>query len=184
MQVGLPEAAGSSGKVEDIVDTPLPKKDKPANDASATEQQLQQLKSQFDAAKAQHRLQLQERNRQIGRLQEDREKLKGLLKQAEGDVRSACSAFDSAFNSILPLAVVVLLTASQACCVNVLCQCRNAKASGLCTVCQQNTRNCLILPCLHYLLCAGCVQQHTSTCPFCPACQTKVSGLLVVLTTI
>ena len=97
MQVGQPEAAGSSGKVEDVVETPLSKQDKPAkpvNGVSATEQQLQQLKSQFDAAKAQHRLQLQERNRQIGRLQEDREKLKGLLKQAEGDVRSACNAFD------------------------------------------------------------------------------------------
>ena len=123
MQVGQPEAAGSSGKVEDFVDTPLSKQDKPAkpvNGVSATEQQLQQLKSQFDAAKAQHRLQLQERNRQIGRLQEDREKLKGLLKQAEGDVRSACNAFDSAFNSILLPAVLVPPTASQACCVNVL----------------------------------------------------------------
>lgn len=79
VQVGLPETAGSSGRAED--------KDK-AVDEDPSPQQLQQLKKQ-------HRTQLQERNRQICHLQEDREKLRQSLRKAESDLRlvsaMACS---------------------------------------------------------------------------------------------
>ena len=172
-QVGLPEAAGSNGKADDIIDTSDQRQDKSANDDSAGQDQLNHLKKTFDSAKSQHRLQLQERNRQIGHLQEDREKLKRLLKKAEGDVRCALSQC-----AVRTQYMVARLTSRR------LLLCRDAQDLVLCTVCQKNNRNCLILPCLHYLLCAGCLQQHTSTCPFCPACKTKVSGLLVVLTSI
>ena len=73
VQVGLPEAAGSNGKAED--------KEKPkVADEEPSAQQLLQLKKQ-------HRLQLQERNRQICHLQEDREKLRRSLRKAESDLR-------------------------------------------------------------------------------------------------
>lgn len=97
MQVGLPETAGSNGKPDDKEKREFQasgsqqEKDKAAersmdNDAQA-HQQLQQLKKQ-------HRLQLQERNRQICHLQEDREKLRRSLRKAESDLRFArCSAF-------------------------------------------------------------------------------------------
>lgn len=135
LQVGLPETAGSNGKPDDR------EKEKVADDElNAHQHQLQLLKKQ-------HRLQLQERNRQICHLQEDREKLRKSLRKAESDLR-------------------------------------DAQDTVLCTICHKNKRNCLILPCLHFLLCAGCLQQHTTTCPFCPACDTKVSGLMVLLTTV
>lgn len=70
VQVGLPEAAGSSGRAED----------KEVVDEEPGPQQLQQLKKQ-------HRTQLQERNRQICQLQEDREKLRQTLRKAEKDLR-------------------------------------------------------------------------------------------------
>lgn len=92
LQVGLPDAAGSSGKAEVHNESQDRKQDKCPNVDPAL-QQLQQLKNNFDAAKAQHRLQLQERNRQIGHLQEDRERARKLLKKAEGDVRSAFMLF-------------------------------------------------------------------------------------------
>lgn len=150
LDVGLPETAGSNGKPDDKEKSEFhasgsqQEKEKAAersldNEAQA-QQQLQQLKKQ-------HRLQLQERNRQICHLQEDREKLRRSLRKAESDLREAQDAV-------------------------------------LCTICHKNKRNCLILPCLHFLLCAGCLQQHTTTCPFCPACNTKVSGLMVLLTTV
>lgn len=72
VQVGLPEAAGSSGRAED--------KEKEVVDEEPGPQQLQQLKKQ-------HRTQLQERNRQICQLQEDREKLRQTLRTAEKDLR-------------------------------------------------------------------------------------------------
>ena len=96
MQVGLPETAGSNGKPDDKEKSEFhasgsqQEKEKAAersldNEAQA-QQQLQQLKKQ-------HRLQLQERNRQICHLQEDREKLRRSLRKAESDLRSArCSA--------------------------------------------------------------------------------------------
>ena len=109
-QVGLPETAGSNGKPDDKEKRELhasgsqQEKEKAAersldNEAQA-QQQLQQLKKQ-------HRLQLQERNRQICHLQEDREKLRRSLRKAESDLRSAhCSA---------PTAQVLQTTVAQHC---------------------------------------------------------------------
>ncbi len=92
MQVGLPETAGSNGKPDDKEKREFQasgsqqEKEKAAerfmdNEAQA-HQQLQQLKKQ-------HRLQLQERNRQICHLQEDREKLRQSLRKAESNLRFA-----------------------------------------------------------------------------------------------
>ena len=78
LQSGFQEKAGSNGKVED-------KGKVTAADEEPSPQQLQQLKKH-------HRLQLQERNRQICHLQEDREKLKRSLRKAESDLRSGLSA--------------------------------------------------------------------------------------------
>ena len=72
IQVGLPEAAGSNGRPEDK------EKEKVVDEEPNT--QLQQLKKQ-------HRMQLQERNRQICHLQEDRETLRHSLRKAESDLR-------------------------------------------------------------------------------------------------
>ena len=72
-QVGRTETAGSNGRPET--------RDKGGEEETVAQQQMQQLKKQ-------HRLQLQERNRQICHLQEDREKLRRSLRKAEDDLRS------------------------------------------------------------------------------------------------
>lgn len=89
----MPEAAGSNGKPDDREkekghDRAAQKVEKAADNEMNTQQQLQQLKKQ-------HRLQLQERNRQICHLQEDREKLRRSLRQAETDVRYAAFASET-----------------------------------------------------------------------------------------
>ena len=78
VQVGLPEAAGSSGKAED--------KEKEVVDEEPGPHQLQQLKKQ-------HRTQLQERNRQICQLQEDRDRLRQSLRKAETELRLVPAIF-------------------------------------------------------------------------------------------
>lgn len=99
MQVGLPETAGSNGKPDDKEKRDFQasgsqqEKEKAAERSTDNEaqahQQLQQLKKQ-------HRLQLQERNRQICHLQEDREKLRRSLRKAESDLRFASQSAPAA----------------------------------------------------------------------------------------
>ena len=79
IQVGQPEAAGSNGRPEDK------EKEKVTEEDPGTEQ-LQQLKKQ-------HRMQLQERNRQICHLQEDRERLRHSLRKVESDLRFVFTIF-------------------------------------------------------------------------------------------
>eukprot|EP00887_Chlorella_sp_A99_P002589 scaffold6.g2589.t1 len=52
-----------------------------------------------------------------------------------------------------------------------------------CRLCQQRPRNCVVLPCLHFLYCDNCFKAHCSASPACPACHAAVSGYqtLIVL---
>jgi hypothetical protein len=40
----------------------------------------------------------------------------------------------------------------------------------------QVQRNCVVLPCLHFLYCDVCFQKHCTTSPSCPACNCSITG--------
>lgn len=40
----------------------------------------------------------------------------------------------------------------------------------------QVQRNCVVLPCLHFLYCDVCFQKHCTTSPSCPACNCAITG--------
>ena len=45
----------------------------------------------------------------------------------------------------------------------------------------QVQRNCVVLPCLHFLYCDTCVKQHCGASPSCPACNCAVTGFQTLL---
>ena len=45
----------------------------------------------------------------------------------------------------------------------------------------QVQRNCVVLPCLHFLYCDTCFKQHCAASPSCPACNCAVSGFQTLM---
>lgn len=45
----------------------------------------------------------------------------------------------------------------------------------------QKPRNCVVLPCLHFLYCDDCIKAHVSASPTCPACSCAVSGFQTLM---
>lgn len=53
-----------------------------------------------------------------------------------------------------------------------------------CQICYEEKRNCLLMPCLHFLFCAKCIDQHFQASEnghrLCPICRKGVSGVLMM----
>jgi hypothetical protein len=45
----------------------------------------------------------------------------------------------------------------------------------------QAPRNCVILPCLHFMSCDDCFKKHATASPTCPACSTPLTGFQTLL---
>lgn len=45
----------------------------------------------------------------------------------------------------------------------------------------QVQRNCVVLPCLHFLYCDSCFKRHCATSPSCPACNCAVTGFQALI---
>ena len=66
--------------------------------------------------------------------------------------------------------------ASLACCaLRPAPQCRPARPRT------QVQRNCVVLPCLHFLYCDACVKQRCTANPHCPACNCPATGFQTLL---
>lgn len=50
-----------------------------------------------------------------------------------------------------------------------------------CRLCHTAVRNCVVLPCLHFLYCDGCFKKHCTASPTCPACSTPVTGFQTLI---
>ena len=47
----------------------------------------------------------------------------------------------------------------------------------LCLICYENKKDCLLLPCKHYLICSNCSEQ-INRCPYCcEDIQNKITGI-------
>ena len=47
----------------------------------------------------------------------------------------------------------------------------------LCTICYEKNKNCLILPCKHFLMCSDCCE-NLDKCPYCcENIETKIKGI-------
>ncbi|EFN58285.1 expressed protein [Chlorella variabilis] len=55
-------------------------------------------------------------------------------------------------------------------------KCREFQQALMCRMCRSVQRNCVVLPCLHFLYCEVCIKQHCNTSPSCPACNSSISG--------
>ena len=47
-------------------------------------------------------------------------------------------------------------------------------------ICITAPRDTVLMPCLHFLYCKGCVAQHRLNQNLCPVCRTGISGELIV----
>ena len=45
----------------------------------------------------------------------------------------------------------------------------------------QVQRNCVVLPCLHFLYCDSCIKRHCASTPSCPACTRAVTGFQTLM---
>ena len=55
------------------------------------------------------------------------------------------------------------------------------KATKLCQICFDRQRDCILMPCLHFVYCRRCVNQHrdqNGNSAKCPACNTVLTGQL------
>ncbi|KAG6555543.1 hypothetical protein Mapa_002778 [Marchantia paleacea] len=48
----------------------------------------------------------------------------------------------------------------------------------ICQICMSNSRNALVLPCMHFLYCTECLHTHQKTCKECPTCRGPISALI------
>jgi chromosome segregation ATPase len=60
-------------------------------------------------------------------------------------------------------------------------KCREFQDALQCKLCRAVQRNCVVLPCLHFLYCDTCVKQHCGANPSCPACNCTVTGFQTLL---
>lgn len=58
---------------------------------------------------------------------------------------------------------------------------QSQKESTLCKICQQATRNCVVLPCLHFTSCDTCFKRHCASALSCPMCSGRVTGFQTLL---
>lgn len=56
------------------------------------------------------------------------------------------------------------------------------ESSVQCKICYENKRNCLLMPCLHFMFCTRCMDLHfqNNEARLCPICRKGVSGVLVM----
>ena len=47
-------------------------------------------------------------------------------------------------------------------------------------ICLTSPRDTVLMPCLHFMYCKGCVAQHRRSQNLCPVCRTGISGELIV----
>ena len=72
--------------------------------------------------------------------------------------------------------VLTLSTGSGALC------CPSSLLAPCCLPCWlQAVRNCVVLPCLHFLYCDTCFKKHCTVTPTCPACNMPVSGFQTLM---
>lgn len=61
---------------------------------------------------------------------------------------------------------------------------QNLETQIQCQICYEEKRNCLLMPCLHFLFCARCIDQHFQSNENghrqCPVCRKGVSGVLMM----
>ncbi|KAL4443783.1 hypothetical protein ABPG75_011520 [Micractinium tetrahymenae] len=60
-------------------------------------------------------------------------------------------------------------------------KCREFQEALQCKICRAVQRNCVVLPCLHFLYCDSCFKQHCATSPSCPACNCAVTGFQALI---
>lgn len=58
---------------------------------------------------------------------------------------------------------------------------QSQKESVLCKICHQATRNCVVLPCLHFTSCDTCFKRHCASALSCPMCNGRVTGFQTLL---
>lgn len=61
-------------------------------------------------------------------------------------------------------------------------QMKSLERQTRCQICYEAKRNCLLMPCLHFMFCTQCVDMHfqTNEARLCPICRKGVSGVLVM----
>lgn len=47
-----------------------------------------------------------------------------------------------------------------------------------CVICMENPRDTLVMPCLHFMFCNSCIQEHIKTSNQCPSCRQITTGQL------
>jgi hypothetical protein len=61
---------------------------------------------------------------------------------------------------------------------------QNLETQVQCQICYEEKRNCVLMPCLHFLFCAKCIDQHFQASEnghrLCPICRQGVSGVLMM----
>lgn len=60
-------------------------------------------------------------------------------------------------------------------------KCREFQEAVQCKICRAVQRNCVVLPCLHFLYCDSCFKRHCATSPSCPACNCAVTGFQALI---
>lgn len=56
-----------------------------------------------------------------------------------------------------------------------------SRGSELCQICFERQRNCVIMPCIHFLYCGRCITEHKSKGDSrCPTCRGSINGELEV----
>eukprot|EP00164_Ancoracysta_twista_P004954 GFYU01006740.1.p1 GENE.GFYU01006740.1~~GFYU01006740.1.p1 ORF type:complete len:329 (-),score=67.11 GFYU01006740.1:74-1060(-) len=61
---------------------------------------------------------------------------------------------------------------------NLESQLEEERSKSACLLCGVNTRNSVVMPCLHVLYCGDCLIKHQKKSNTCPSCHTAMSGLL------
>lgn len=168
-------------------------------------------KRQLKAALADRDAQAQRVNELSQQLQDKKRQLFSAIQEREGlrqqhrALEAKCRDFQEALQCKLCRAVrtqaVAGLSCCSTCCLTLGCglapPCLPACCQPACTPFEQATsplpcppptpralqvqRNCVVLPCLHFLYCDACVKQHCSANPQCPACSRPATGFQTLL---
>ncbi|PSC71594.1 E3 ubiquitin-ligase [Micractinium conductrix] len=60
-------------------------------------------------------------------------------------------------------------------------KCQDFQEALQCKICRTVQRNCVVLPCLHFLYCDSCIKRHCASTPSCPACTRAVTGFQTLM---
>lgn len=94
---------------------------------------------------------------------------------------AGCSSITSAQSSVTQHVPLRCCSAVALCLFNTSSHTPSVPPAALTLVPLQVQRNCVVLPCLHFLYCDTCVKQRCGANPSCPACNCAVTGFQTLL---